>query len=80
METKNGIEANRNEPQSVANEELTKLTQHYPKTHPFYSETTDESLATLDKITLEDIKSFYNTFYGGTNSISSFVNPLLMAF
>lgn len=76
LETKNGLEANRNEPQAVAMEELTKLTSLYPKTHPFYSETTNESIASLDKITIEDIKSFYNTFYGGSNSISSFVGGI----
>jgi zinc protease len=76
LETKNGLEANRNEPQAVASEEMTKLTSLYSKTHPFYSETTDESLATLNKITIEDVKNFYATFYGGTNSISSFVGGI----
>ncbi|MGQ7944620.1 M16 family metallopeptidase [Flavobacterium sp. WC2509] len=76
LKTKNAIESNRNEPQAVASEELTKLTSLYLKTHPFYSETTDESLATLNKITIEDIKNFYATFYGGTNSISSFVGGI----
>lgn len=76
LEIKNGIESNRNEPRAVASEELTKLTQKYPKTHPYYSETTAESLATLDKITINDIKNFYTTFYGGTNSISSFVGGI----
>ena len=76
METKNGLEANRNEPQAVANQELTKLTTLYPKTHPYYSETIDESLAILNNITIEDIKNFYTTFYGGANSISSFVGGI----
>lgn len=76
LETKNGLEANRNEPQAVANEELTKLTSLYPKSHPYYSETTDESLATLNKITIEDVKIFYATFYGGANSRSSFVGGI----
>ncbi|HSD08792.1 insulinase family protein, partial [Flavobacterium sp.] len=76
LETKNGLEANRNEPQAVASQELTKLTSLYPKTHPYYAETIDESLATLDKITIEDIKDFYATFYGGKNSVSSFVGGI----
>jgi zinc protease len=76
LETKNGLEANKNEPQAVATEELNKLTQQYPKTHPLYSQTNDESLETLNKITIQDIKDFYNTFYGGTNSISSFVGGI----
>lgn len=76
LETKSGLESNRNEPQAVANQELTKLTALYPKTHPYYSESIDESLATLDKITIEDLKNFYATCYGGSNSISSFVGGI----
>jgi zinc protease len=84
LETKSGLEANRNEPQAVASEEMTKLTSFYPKTHPFYSDTTEESLVSLNKITLEDVKNYYATFYGGSNSISSFVGgidkPLIIKF
>ncbi|QKJ64129.1 pitrilysin family protein [Flavobacterium sp. M31R6] len=76
LESKSGLESNRNEPQAVATQELTKITALYPKTHPYYSETIDESLATLDKITIEDLKNFYATFYGGSNSISSFVGGI----
>jgi zinc protease len=76
LETKSGLEANKSEPQSIAIQELTKLTNLYPKAHPYYSESIDESLATLDKITIEDIKSFYATYYGGSNSISSFVGGI----
>lgn len=84
LETKSGLEGYQNDPQSVANEELIKQTALYPKTHPYYSETTVESLATLNKITLEDVKNYYATFYGGSNSISSFVGgidkPIILKF
>ncbi|MBW4361380.1 M16 family metallopeptidase [Flavobacterium taihuense] len=76
LETKNGLESNRNEPQAVASEELTKLTALYSKSHPYYSESIDESLATLNKITIEDIKNYYAQFYGGSNSIASFVGGI----
>jgi zinc protease len=76
LETKSGIESNRNDPQAVASQELKKLTALYQKTHPYYSESIDESLAALDKITIEDLKNFYATFYGGSNSISSFVGGI----
>lgn len=76
LETKNGLESNRNEPQAVASQELTKLTALYPKTHPYYSESIDESLTTLNKTSIEDLKNFYATFYGGSNSISSFVGGI----
>lgn len=73
LEMKNGIESQRNEPQTLASQEMFKLATLYPKTHPYYSETIDESLASLDKIKLEDLKKFYNEFYGGNNSVSAFV-------
>ena len=76
LETKNGLESNRNEPQAVASQELSKLTSLYPNTHPYYSETIDESLTALNKITIEDLKTFYANFYGGSNSISSFVGGI----
>lgn len=76
LEVKSELESNRNDPQAVASQELSKLTDLYPKTHPYYSESIDESLATLDKITIEDVKLFYATFYGGSNSISSFVGGI----
>jgi len=76
LETKSGLESQRNEPQAVASQELVKAVALYPKTHPYYSETIDESLATLNKITIDDLKNFYNTFYGGANSIASFVGGI----
>jgi zinc protease len=76
LEVKSELESNRNDPQAVASQELSKLTDLYPKTHPYYAESIDESLAALDKITIEDVKSFYATFYGGSNSISSFVGGI----
>jgi len=76
LETKSGLESQRNEPQAVASQELTKTTALYPKTHPYYSETIDESLASLNNITIDDLKNFYSTFYGGSNSIASFVGGI----
>lgn len=76
LETKSEIESSRNEPQAVAGMEVTKLTALYPKTHPYYTQSIDESLNNLNKITIDDLKSFYSDFYGGSNSISSFVGGI----
>jgi len=76
LETKSGIEASQNDPQAVASEEVSKISTLYAKNHPYYTESMSESLATLNKITLDDIKNYYNTFYGGTNSVSSFVGGI----
>ena len=70
------IETNKNDPQTVASEKLSKLTSNYPKGHPNYSLDSDEQLAQLDKIKLADLKAYYQGFYGANNSVSSFVGEL----
>jgi zinc protease len=76
LETKAGIEANKNDPQTITSEKLGKLTTNYPKGHPLYASSSDESLADFAKIKLDDVKKFYTDFYGANNSISSFVGEL----
>jgi zinc protease len=76
LEAKSELESNRNDPQFVSSEVLTKTTQLYPKNHPYYTESVDESLASLNKATIDDVKNFYQDFYGGSNSISSFVGGI----
>ncbi|MDZ4708949.1 MAG: pitrilysin family protein [Saprospiraceae bacterium] len=70
------IETNKNDPQTVASEKLSKLTSNYPKGHPNYSLDSDERLAQLEKIKLSDLKAYYQGFYGANNSVSSFVGEL----
>ncbi len=76
VETKAAYEASKNEPDNLANEKLSKLTTGYPVGHPFYAANTDELLAELSKVTLEDVKEYYTEFYGGNNSVSTFVGEL----
>ncbi len=76
METKAAYETNQNDPQTVASEKLGKLTSNYPPGHPFYASTTDEAIADLSKVKLEDVKNYYKNFYGGNNSVSSFVGEV----
>ncbi|MBL7746971.1 MAG: insulinase family protein, partial [Chitinophagaceae bacterium] len=75
-ETKAAYEASKNEPDNLVDEKLSKLTTGYPVGHPFYAANTDESLAALSKVTLEDVKEYYTEFYGGNNSVSTFVGEL----
>ena len=76
LETKAGIEVNKNDPQAIASEKLSKLTTNYPKGHPMYASSSDEQLEDLSKTTLDQVKKFYTDFYGADNSISSFVGEL----
>jgi zinc protease len=76
LETKSGLEANKSEPQSLVSEAVEKKTALYPKSHPYYSQTSDEKLAELTTITLEDIKKYYNDFYNGSSGKIAFVGGL----
>jgi zinc protease len=76
LETKSGFEANKSEPQAIVGEAVEKQTALYPKSHPYYSQTSDEKIAELNKITLEDLKKYYNDFYNGSNSKIVFVGGI----
>ncbi|MEO7048598.1 MAG: pitrilysin family protein, partial [Ferruginibacter sp.] len=69
-------ETNRNDPQSVSNERMLKLTTNYPKGHPLYAASTDEELESLSKVTLDDLKKYYDDFYGANHSLSVFVGGI----
>lgn len=76
LEEKAGIESNKNDPQILASQRVSKLTSNYPKGHPNYAATSDESLEELAAIKLDDVKKFYADYYGANNSISAFVGEL----
>ncbi|MBF2709762.1 M16 family metallopeptidase [Flavobacterium soyangense] len=76
LETKSRLEANKSEPQALASEAIEKETALYPKSHPYYSQTSDEKLAELSTITLDNLKRYYNDFYNGSSSKIAFVGGL----
>ena len=76
LETKSGLEANKSEPQSLVSEAIEKKTALYSKSHPFYSQNSDEKLAELSTITLDDLKKYYTDFYNGSSSKIAFVGGL----
>ncbi|MFT3932412.1 MAG: pitrilysin family protein [Chitinophagaceae bacterium] len=76
LDTKADYEANRNEPMALAQNKVGKLSSKYPKGHPNYASDIDESLADLEAVKLDDVKKYYDDFYGANNSIASFVGEL----
>ena len=76
IERKAAYEANKREPSSLASEKLEKMLTNYPKGHPYYASSSDESLEELAKVKLDDVKKYYNDFYGANNSVSAFVGQL----
>lgn len=59
-------ESGRTEPQAKAAEEMNKIFNKYPKGDIRYAETTDERIAALKAVTLDDAKKFYKDFYGAS--------------
>ena len=76
LEMKSELESNLSEPQMVANEKLTELTSKYPKTHPYYSTTSAQTLIELNTVKLDDIISYYSKFYGGNASYSVLIGGI----
>lgn len=76
IDTKANYESGKSDPQSVASEKLGKMLSKYPKGHPYYASSTDESLEDLAKVKLDDVKKYYADFYGANNSVSAFVGEI----
>ena len=68
-----GIEAQRNDPKSVAGQALGEYFSRYPKGDYRAVQSIDEQIAEIKAITLEDIKRFHREFYGASQGELSIV-------
>jgi zinc protease len=62
-----GIEASRNEPQSLARTEVDLYFNHYPKGDVRAPMTVDEQLAAVKALKLEDVIAFHRNYYGANH-------------
>lgn len=67
------IEENLSDPQALANNKFTRLLTPYDKDDVRYVRTMEEEIEDIQELTLEDIKSFYNKFYGANEATISVV-------
>lgn len=67
------IESQRSEPQAIAFNRIQRHVSPYPKSDPRYTATFDEEAADIKALTLDQVKKFYNTFYGASNATLSVV-------
>jgi len=67
QEALTALENQRSEPQSVARNFLLRHFNIYPKGHPFYARAVEEQIAEVKALTLDDVKKFYQDFYGASN-------------
>ncbi len=62
------LEEQKNEPTFVASQAIQRhFAAQYPKGHPRYVETLEESLADFKAAKVEDLKAFHQTFYGASS-------------
>jgi zinc protease len=59
-------EAGRSDPQALAITEYRRSVNPYPRGDVRYASTADEQIEDLKKVTLEDVKKFYQQFYGAS--------------
>jgi len=64
----NGVEAQRNEPASLAGVRLARHLQEYAPGHPHYTPTLEERLDWMRKVTLEDAQACYRELFGATGA------------
>lgn len=76
LDYKGEFEANASDPQYVAFEAVNKRMYLYPKGHPLYPADIKEKLADLQTVSLDDLKGFYNQFYGANHAYAAFVGSI----
>nr|WP_315394211.1 pitrilysin family protein [uncultured Duganella sp.] len=62
-----GIEASRNEPETLARTEVEQYFNHYPKGDVRAPMTVDEQLAAVKALKLEDVVAFHRKYYGANH-------------
>jgi len=58
------MESAMTEPQAIASNAMTRHFSPWPKGHPYYAKTFEESLAALRALTLDELRAFHSDFYG----------------
>ena len=58
------LDQTRGEPQPLAQRALARHMQNYSSEHPNYTKTLDEAYQSIEATTLEDVRAFYEDFWG----------------
>lgn len=76
LDIKGEYESNQSDPQYLASNAVDKKTALYPEGHPYYPNSISEALELLQKVTLDDLRDFYQNFYGSNHGYASFVGAI----
>ena len=76
-----GLESQKQDPQGLAFNLAQRLSEPYPKGHPFETLAYDDEIAAIKALKVEDVRAFYKTFYGAHAAtlavVGSFDEPAL---
>ncbi|MBD2724590.1 M16 family metallopeptidase [Hymenobacter armeniacus] len=76
-----GLESQKQEPQALAFNLAQRLSEPYPKGHPFATLPFEEEIAAIKALKVEDVRAFYKNFYGAQAAtlavVGSFDEPAL---
>ncbi len=67
------IEGQRQQPQAIAFVEMQRTMSPYPKEDPRYVKNFDEQIEAIESVKLEEVKAFYQDFYGASEAYLSVV-------
>ncbi|MBU8883166.1 insulinase family protein [Kaistella sp. DKR-2] len=70
-ETNTYLEGQQKDPQAIANNELQRLANPYPKESVFYTPTLQEEIDNNKKVTREQILTFYENIMGANNGLGT---------
>ncbi len=70
------LDSPQTEPTQLATETLNRRLSPWKKGEVLYSQTREEQLAELRKVTLEDVKTFHAQFYGANYGVFAVVGPV----
>ncbi|MDR0792359.1 MAG: insulinase family protein, partial [Chitinophagaceae bacterium] len=76
LDMKGEYESQKSDPEYLASVTASKKTSLYPKGHPLYTKSIDELLEDLKNVKVDDLKTFYNSFYGANNGSGAFVGAI----
>lgn len=65
------LEEQKSEPMALGRNKLYQIINPYPKEDPRYNSSFEEDVEQIKSVSLEDVKSFYKDFYGGSNAYFS---------
>ncbi|HRO26739.1 MAG TPA: pitrilysin family protein [Luteimonas sp.] len=71
-----GLRSSMTEPNAIAGRAMGRYFNRWPKGHPYYADTVEESLSALESATLDELRAFHRDFYGAAGASIAIVGDV----